>query len=62
MVKAIKQNQQIVFTCKECGMEYHDEKTAKKCEVWCKKNKSCNLDIIKNAIKSGDVVKQYSKT
>jgi len=43
-------------------MEYHDEKTAKKCEVWCKKNKSCNLDIIKNAIKSGDVVKQYSKT
>ncbi len=33
MVKTIKQNQQIVFTCKECGMKYHDEETAKKCEA-----------------------------
>ena len=31
-------------------MKYYNEKTAKKCEEWCKKNKSCNLDIIKYAI------------
>ncbi len=50
MAKTIKQNQQIVFTCKECGMKYHDEETAKKCEEWCKKNKSCNLEITQYAI------------
>jgi len=51
MGKTIKQNNQIVYTCSECKMKYHDEATAKKCEEWCKKNKSCNLDIIKYAIK-----------
>jgi len=50
MGKTINQKQQIVFICKECGMKYHDEATAKKCEEWCKKNKSCNLEIIKYAI------------
>lgn len=50
MSKTIKQNQQVVFICKECGIKYHDEKIAKKCEEWCKENKSCNLNIIKYAI------------
>lgn len=50
MSKTINQAQQIVYSCKECGMKYHDEKTAKKCEEWCKKNKSCNLDITKDAL------------
>ena len=51
MAKTIKQNKEIVYTCSECKMKYHDEAIAKKCEAWCKKNKSCNLDIIKYAIK-----------
>jgi len=50
MGKTIKQNQEVVFTCSECKMKYHDEATAKKCEEWCKENKSCNLEIIKYAI------------
>mgnify|MGYP001565511410 len=51
MAKTINQKNHIVYTCSECKMKYHDEATAKKCEDWCKKNKSCNLDIIKYAIK-----------
>ncbi len=39
------------FICKECGMAYADAQLAEKCEAWCKKNKSCNLEIIKHAIK-----------
>ena len=54
MGKTMNQNQQIVYTCSECKMKYHDEVTAKKCEDWCKKNKSCNLDIIKYAIKEDE--------
>jgi len=50
MGKTIKQNEIIVYTCSECKMKYHDEVTAKRCGEWCKKNKSCNLDIIKYAI------------
>ncbi len=37
-------------TCKICGMKYADKEIAKKCEAWCKENKSCNLDFIKHAI------------
>ncbi len=44
----------IVYTCPECKMRYHDKETARKCEEWCKKNKSCNLDIIKYAIKEDE--------
>ncbi|NCN24739.1 hypothetical protein GW918_01505 [Candidatus Berkelbacteria bacterium] len=51
MAKTTSQKHQIVYTCSECKIKYHDEATAKKCEAWCKKNKSCNLDIIKYAIK-----------
>jgi len=39
------------YICGECKLKYNDEKMAKKCENWCKKHKSCNLDIIKYAIK-----------
>jgi len=51
MGKTINHKHQVVYTCEECKMKYHDEETAKKCEKWCRENKSCNLDIIKHAIK-----------
>ena len=50
MGKTINQKHTIVYACSECNMKYRDEATAKKCEAWCRKNKSCNLDIIKDAI------------
>ncbi len=54
MAKKINQKNHIVHTCSECKMKYHDEATAKKCEDWCRKNKSCNLDIIKFAVKEDE--------
>ncbi len=40
-----------LFVCEECELLYKDKHWAKKCENWCKKNKSCNLEITKHAIK-----------
>jgi len=39
-----------IFQCKECKMFYKDKKLAKKCEEWCRKHKSCNIEIIKHSI------------
>lgn len=40
-----------IYRCSECGLGYTDKQTATKCQAWCKEHKSCNLDIIKYAIK-----------
>mgnify|MGYP001615810733 CR=1 FL=1 len=39
------------YKCMECGLRYTDKETAEKCRAWCSEHKSCNLDIIKHAIK-----------
>ena len=38
------------YQCQECKLIYKDKKLAKKCEKWCKENKSCNLKITKYAV------------
>ena len=38
-----------LYACPMCGLKYKDESWSKKCESWCTKHKSCNLDIIKCA-------------
>lgn len=37
------------FVCPECKLEYEDKEWRDKCEAFCKKFKSCNLDIISHA-------------
>lgn len=37
------------FVCPECKLEYDDKEWKDKCEAFCKKFKSCNLDIISHA-------------
>jgi hypothetical protein len=39
------------WICEECGLKYEDRIWAEKCEDWCRKHKSCNLEIIKHATK-----------
>lgn len=39
------------FICEECKFSYESEEWAKKCEDWCKKYKSCNLEITKHSVK-----------
>ena len=46
----VKENDNF-YECEECEMHYKDKEWAEKCEVWCKKYKSCNIEIIKHAEK-----------
>lgn len=47
MVKLVNK----VYQCEECKLFYKEEKIAQECEKWCKEHKSCNLEIIKQAVK-----------
>jgi len=51
MVEKIKKDNQISFACSICKFRYKDNKTAEKCEDYCKKYKSCSLEITKLAIR-----------
>ena len=50
MVKELRKGKNIVYRCEECGLLYPIKEYAEKCEEYYKKNKSCNLEIIKHAI------------
>ena len=39
------------YVCEECGFAYKEKALAEKCESWCKKHHSCNIEITKNAVK-----------
>lgn len=42
-------------------MEYKDKKYQEACQNWCQKYKSCNLEIIKYAIKNKESEKTKEK-
>jgi len=39
-----------LYECEECGLTYKDQKTAKECEDYCRKYKSCSLEITERAV------------
>ncbi len=39
-----------LYQCKICHLKYNEKKWAKKCQSWCKKHKSCNIEILKHVI------------
>lgn len=39
-------NDRPLYQCEECEFRYKDRAWAEKCEAWCRKHKSCNIDII----------------
>jgi len=49
----MKKISEYVYQCEECNMKYANPKIAKECENWCSQNHSCNMQIIKNALKEG---------
>jgi hypothetical protein len=38
------------YICDACGFGYSDAKTALQCEEFCKKHRSCSIEITKKAI------------
>lgn len=39
-----------LYSCKQCGFSYKTEELARKCEDWCRKHRSCNIEIAKQAV------------
>ena len=40
-----------IYKCGVCKMKFQEEVWAKKYEVWCLENSSCNFEITKHSIK-----------
>lgn len=51
MVKEKTKKDKKYFQCGICGFYYKDKKWAQKCEAFCKKRKSCSLEITKHSVK-----------
>jgi len=51
MVKEFRKDKNIYFQCEECSFYYNSKEMAEKCEEWCRKYKSCNIEIVANAVK-----------
>jgi len=51
VVKEIILKKNKFYQCEDCKLFYSDRNYAEKCEEWCKKHKTCNIEITKNAIK-----------
>ena len=63
----IKPKMEKVFVCTECGFHYVNKEWAEKCEAWCKKYHSCNIEITshakENIIKSKNIlIKDFNKS
>ncbi|MDA2922104.1 hypothetical protein MYX07_02425 [Patescibacteria group bacterium AH-259-L07] len=43
---------QKTYKCPECGVLYKEKKWKDKCEAWCREHNSCNLEIIRHAVKT----------
>jgi len=52
MVEPVVQNNKTVYQCEVCGFHYEQKEMAQKCEEWCGKRYSCNIEIIKYAIEN----------
>jgi uncharacterized C2H2 Zn-finger protein len=38
-----------LYKCPECGFLYKEKEWADKCQAWCKKHHTCNLEITEQA-------------
>jgi len=50
MLKSIKKDNKEFFVCEQCNFTYKEKSTAEKCENWCTKHHSCNIEITKKAV------------
>ncbi|KKL94077.1 hypothetical protein LCGC14_1868260 [marine sediment metagenome] len=39
------------YTCEACGLKYEEREWRDKCQEWCERTHSCNLEIIEHAVK-----------
>jgi hypothetical protein len=51
MTQVIQKNGRTYHQCEECKLIYEKKAVAEQCQAWCREHKSCNTEIIKNAVK-----------
>ena len=56
MVSKVKFGNISGYQCDDCRLKYKEKNIAEKCEKWCKKHHSCNLQITKNAINKEEAI------
>jgi len=44
------------YVCEECKLQFREASWAQKCEEWCKKYRSCNLEITAHAVNKTDLI------
>lgn len=50
MVKRQQYKGKSLFRCEECNLLYNQGELALQCQAYCKKHKSCSLEITKKAV------------
>ena len=50
MVSKKEHEDETIYTCDACSFGYRERETAERCEDWCTKNKSCSIEITKDAV------------
>lgn len=50
MVREIKIKGNEYYQCEICKFYYKERSLAEKCQEWCSKYHSCNVDITKHAV------------
>ncbi len=46
------------YKCEECGFHYNDRKWAERCQKWCIRHKSCNIEITAHSKENLDYKKR----
>ena len=50
MVKEIDYTGKIYFQCEACETSYLEREIAQRCENFCRENKACNTDLMRQGI------------
>jgi len=48
MVKEVRRGSTTYYVCEACGFGYREREWAEKCQAWCEKYHSCNLEIMQH--------------
>jgi len=49
MVEKIRKEGRTFFQCEKCNLKYKGKEWAERCEDWCKKYNSCNIEITRHS-------------
>ena len=48
--RKVRKEKKTLYVCEECGFAYEQKKWAEKCQRWCHKHQSCNLEIMQHGV------------